>query len=145
MQTINFTPYKTAPSFGALKIKGTEGMQFIKKDSPNVIEKLDVIKNELSKHNYWDLMVDADGYKLAYAGTNKIYTVPFKPKKVLKDSTNPRLLIRTSNSESKKNIISFPVFYNTMDEVKAAYHDIVHSSGLERMVLIVKALEGYRH
>ena len=33
----------------------------------------------------------------------------------------------------------------TNDEVKAAYHDIVHSSGLERMVLIVKALEGHRH
>ena len=68
MQTINFTPYKTAPSFGALKIKGTEGMQFIKKDSPNAIKKLDVIKNELDKWdkttNYVSSMIEYDNPKL---------------------------------------------------------------------------------
>lgn len=142
MQTINFTQYNTRPSFGALKIKGVEGMQYIKKYSPDYVDKLDDIKKELSKHNYWDLIVDEDGYKLAYSRTKKIYTVPFKPKKVLKDRNNPRLLIRTSNSETmRKTIISFPAFYDTLAEVKAAYHDIVHSKGLERMVLIVKALE----
>ena len=79
MQTINFTPYKTAPSFGALKIKGTEGMQFIKKDSPNVIEKLDVIKNELSKHNYWDLMLTVINWRMQ--GQTKYIRFPLNRKK----------------------------------------------------------------
>lgn len=143
MQTVNFTPqYSANPSFGMLKIKKPEGIEYIIKDSPLALKKLGIIKEELSKHKLWDLTVDEDGYKLFNARTKKIYSIPVNPKKVLKDADNPRLFIRTfCPSAKRKNLISFPVYFNTVEEVKATYRNIVHATGIDKMILILKELE----
>jgi hypothetical protein len=130
------------PAFGALKIKQPEGLRYLMQDSPKAIERLDDIQKDLSKCNYWDLIVDADGYKLAYAKTNKVYSVPVNPKKSIKGRLHPQLLIRTFNPEAKRsNLISFPVHYETEQQVRQAYYDIVHAMGIDKMLLIIKALE----
>ena len=142
MNYINVSNYKnhySTPSFGKAKLRiplseacASEGVGFA--------EKFHSVEEYIQNYRFWHLIVDEDGYKLAYKNTSKEYSILDKPRRHAKDTS---LLIRTINNahKIKGKITSFKIELGSMEEVRDMYKKITKATWLERVYIIIKALE----
>ncbi|MBR6098485.1 hypothetical protein IKP85_01930 [bacterium] len=132
------TTYNNSLSFSGVNIKIPQNT-YISKEGVESWGKLIQAKSELARTRFWDLIVDEEGFKLAYKNTDNTYTIEHNPKRHAPNV----LLIRTLNTahKIKGKVTSFRVDFNNMAEVQDAYKKITKAVGIDRMVMIVKLLE----
>ncbi len=119
-----------SPSFGRL-----EG-NFPAESRQEIAEAEEALK--ACKH--WHVISDDDGsYKLRYSDTAKVYELADKPKRHAKNT----LFIRTFDKDHKVKgkVTSFRVDLDSYEEVQSLYKRIMGTKGLQKMVIVAKALE----
>ena len=120
-----------SPSFGRL-----EGNLAVESGNQEIADAKEALKS--CKH--WHVIADNDGsYKLKYSDTSKVYELADKPKRHAKNA----LFIRTFDKGHKVQgkVTSFRVDLDSYEEVQSLYKRIMGSKGLEKMVIVAKALE----
>ena len=128
---------QTSPSFGCFKLK-IPYSEYAAKEGPEALEKLNFAREAVGDCKYWHIIFDGEGYKIQSSATSKIYEVEQKPKR-------PRLnclYIRTKNNNHKVagKTTTFRVDLESSEEAKDLYKKIVAATGLDKFILIVRAL-----
>ena len=128
---------QTSPSFGCFKLN-VPYSEYAAKEGAAALEKLNFAREAVRDCKYWHIIADGEGYKIQSSATSKIYEVEKKPKRPRFSS----FYIRTINKEHKiaGKITSFKVDLDSPEEAKALYKKIVSATGLDKFILIVKAL-----
>jgi len=118
-----------SPSFG--KLKGN----ILLEQTPEI----KAAQEALAHCKHWHVVSDGNGYKLEYKDTSKTYEIADKPKR----HSTSTLFIRTFDKahKVKGKVTSFRVDLNSHEEALALYKRIMSAAGLEKMVIIAKALE----
>ena len=122
-----------ATSFGCLK------GNMLMKSSGELAKELAEAQNSLRNCKHWHVLADENGMRLLNTDKAKVYELADRPKRHAPNS----LLIRTYDKEHKiqGKVTSFKIEYKNMDEVKAMYKKIMSAHGIERFVIVAKALE----
>ena len=128
---------QTSPSFGCFKLK-IPYSEYAAKEGTEALEKLNFARKAVEDCKYWHIIFDSEGYKIQSAATSKVYEIDQNPKRPRFSSFH----IRTKNKEHQISgkITSFRVDLGSPEEAKALYKNIVSATGLDKFILIVKAL-----
>ena len=130
--------YNNPPSFGKARIRLTPSEFSAKGEA--FVEKFRAAEETIKDYEFWDLILDKEGYKLSSRNTGKEYILADKPKR---HTPKNSILIRMFDKAHKVSgkITSFSVELTNIEEVRVMYKRITKAVGLEKILIVMKALE----
>ena len=120
-----------------------DGLNYIKNEGGEVaIRKLFVARDEFA-NSKWELNISKNGYTLKSPTTKKTYAGPFSIKRSSKTGAERKETSQLIIRMDERNRAKYTVKFKDMFGVRQMYKAIKNSKGLDKMLLLLAALEGH--